>query len=227
MTTVAERYHLDFTPVRQLEALFGERLPDLEEPLRLIDADLDRLHAQLDEYEQLADQIQDLHDNLSSSLAQVVWEGDAAEQARSAWDVVLTVLKWIAAIILFIVAIVLLVIGFLLIAIGAICEGIGVVLSWIAALLAVLIVIVGLIRTGGRGQTGRLTMIWAMLWDTFNIVYLAAMGIIGSLCQGIGWLFDVAGRGVYWLSLYLMEVSAKLTDSPYDELQEERGKQFG
>jgi hypothetical protein len=227
MTSVVERYHLDFTPVRQLEALFGERLPDLSEPLRLVDADVDRLRDQLDEYTALAAHVDTLHQDLSASLAQVVWDGDAADQARSFWDAVLTVLKWIAAIILFIVAIILVVIAFILIVIGELCRAIGVLLSWVAAIIAVVVVIIALIRTGGRGQTGRLAMLWAMLKEVFNSTYLASMGIVGALCQGIGWLFDVAGRGVMWLALYLMEVASKLTDSPYDKIKEERDKQFG
>lgn len=227
MTDVAAKYGLDFTAVRQVEALYGQRLPDLQEPLRLLDADLDTLQAQLDDYTAMAQRIERLRDDLSTAMTQIRWDGEAADQAHGFWDGVLTVLKWIAAVILLIVAVILLLIALLLIAIAETCRALGTVLSWVAAMIAVIVFLFATWRTMGRGQSGQLTMIWAALTQVFNIAYIAAMGTVGALCQGFGWLIDIAGRAVMWLSLYLMEVAAKLTDEPHDKLTQERDTLFG
>jgi hypothetical protein len=143
--------------------------------------------------------------------------------------VVLTVLKWIAAIILFVVGALLALIAMLLYAIAAILRWIGKALATCAAVVAVVVTIIVIIRAGGRGQSGRLSMIWASLRAVFNTTYLATLGITGALGDGFGWVFEQAAKGVMWLALYLIEVGGNLTGTPDEEmgpLREERNKIF-
>jgi hypothetical protein len=55
VTRLLDKYNFDLTDVRRLEILYGEPLPDLLEPLRLVDADVEAIRAQLDEYVALAE----------------------------------------------------------------------------------------------------------------------------------------------------------------------------
>jgi hypothetical protein len=103
------------------------------------------------------------------------------------------------------------------------------VLAWVLAIIAVVVVLVVLVRTGGRGAGGRLQAIWSTLVSVFNNTKVATMGIIGALFQGLGWLFEMAAKGVMWLALYLVEVGARLTGSPdreIDPIGDERNKLF-
>jgi hypothetical protein len=226
MSRVLDKYDFDMSNVRLLESLYGERLPDLLEPLNQLDADLDAIREQADQYSAVANELETLHGELSIARESYSWQGDAAAAANDFWDGVLTVLKWIAAIILYVVAALLALVALLLFAIGKICELIGALLSWVAAAAAVIVVIIAAARAGGRGNSGRAALTWAALKEVFNTTYMAAMGIVGALGQGIGWLFDMAGKGVMWLALYLIEVGGQLTGEPVDKVKEERGKLF-
>src|SRR5687767_214279 len=104
VSRLLDRYHFDLSDVRLLESVYGETLPDLLEPLRIADADIEAIRARMDEYSALATHLQAAHDELSQARQSQTWQGIAADAAQDAWDAVLTILKWIAAIILFIVA---------------------------------------------------------------------------------------------------------------------------
>lgn len=226
MSRVLDTYHFDLSDVRLLERLYAEPLPDLLEPLRLADADADAIRAQIDEYTALAAEIEAMRYDLERAKESKAWRGTAAEAADGFWDGVLTVLKWMAAIILFIVAALLIVLAFLLIVIAALCKLIGTVLSWVAAVVAVLVVVIIAVRTGGRGNIGRAAMTWAALKQVFEHAKVAAMGIVGALGQGFGALFDFAGRAVMLCGLFLIEVGGDLVNQPTDEVEAEREKLF-
>lgn len=229
MPSVEEKYGIDMSDVRRIEGLFGQRLPDIIAPLRLADADLEALRSSAHQHRAVAEDALRLHADLTQIRGSVAWSGRAGTAATDALDVVLTVLKWIAAIILFVVGALLALIAMLLYAISAILQWIGKALAVVAACVAVVVTIVVIIRSGGRGQSGRLTMIWASLHAVFNTTYLATLGITGALGDGIGWVFEQAAKGVMWLGLYLIEVGGTLTGSSDEEmgpLREERNKIF-
>lgn len=218
MSRVLEKHPVDMSPIYRIEALYGRKLPDLLEPVRRADADVDAIKQSADEYKSIANQLESIHAELSSLSESYEWIGDAGKAAKESLGVILIILKWIAAIILCIIAALLMLVALVLYAIGAILNFIGVVISWVAAIIAVVVVLVVLVRSGGRGNTGRLQIIWATLVAVFNGVRMTAMGIVGALAQGIGWLFEMAAKGVMWLALYLVEVAGKLTGDPSPEV---------
>ncbi|MFC6020409.1 hypothetical protein ACFP2T_30095 [Plantactinospora solaniradicis] len=229
MPNVIEKYGIDMSDVRRIEGLFGQKLPDIIEPLRLADADVEALRFSAQQHGAVADEALRMHADLTQVRSNVTWGGQAGAAATDALDVVLTVLKYIAAIILFIVGALLALIALLLYSIAALLQLIGKTLAVVAACVAVIVMIVAIIRSGGRGQTGRLTMIWESLRTVFNTTYLASLGITGALGDGLGWVFEQAAKGVMWLGLYLIEVGGNLTGTSDEEmgpLREERKKIF-
>ncbi|GAB3816130.1 hypothetical protein [Micromonospora zhanjiangensis] len=230
MTNVEAKYDIDMSDVRRVERLVGAKLPDILEPLRQVDGDFEAVKASLRYYREIADEIDAVYADLAQVRADVAWAGHAGDSGRNALDWILLVLGWIGAIILAVVAALLMLVALLLYAIGAILQWIGKALAVVAACVAVIVLLVVLIRSGGRGQTGRLTMIWAALRATFDMVYMATLGITGALGDGLGWLCEQAAKGVMWLALWLVEVGTKWTDSPPDQvepLRRERNKLFG
>ncbi|WP_460915112.1 hypothetical protein [Plantactinospora veratri] len=229
---MAEKYGIDMSDVRRIEGLYGQRLPDILEPLRQADADFEALRSAAEQHRSVAEGALRVHGDLTQLRSDMAWGGQAGSAAANALDVVLTVLKWIAAIILFVVGALLALIAMLLYAIAAILRWIGKALAACAAVVAVVAVvvtIVAIIRSGGRGQSGRLNMIWAALRAVFNTTYLATLGITGALGDGFGWVFEQAAKGVMWLALYLIEVGGNLTGTPDEEmgpLREERNNLF-
>ncbi|WP_117212237.1 hypothetical protein [Allorhizocola rhizosphaerae] len=225
MSRLLDRYQFDLSDVRLLEGLFGERLPDLLEPLRHADADVEAIRAQIDEYSALAGQLQAAHDELSQARESQAWQGEAAEAAREAWDTVLTVLKWIAAVILFIVAALLVLSALVLIAIAALCELIATVLSWIGGAVAVLVVLVAAIRFG-RGSFGRAAMTWEALKAVSATAYLNGMDIVEDLAGGFTAVFEIVGKGLMWLGLLFIELGGDLVGQPSDGVKAEREQLF-
>lgn len=229
MTSVAGKYGIDMSDVRRIEGLYGQRLPDILEPLRQADADFEALRSAAEQHRSVAEEALRVHGDLTQLRSDMAWGGQAGSAAGNALDVVLTVLKWIAAIILFVVGALLALIAMLLYAIAAILQWIGKALAACAAVVAVVVTIIVIIRAGGRGQSGRLNMIWTALRAVFNTTYLATLGITGALGDGFGWVFEQAAKGVMWLALYLIEVGGNLTGTPDEEmgpLREERNKLF-
>lgn len=227
---VEAKYGIDFSDVRRVEGLVGDRLPDILEPLRQIDADYEAIKASLDHYQHIAGEVYALTGDLEQGLTEFQWHGDAGNASRDALDGLLTVLKYIGAIILFIVAALLALVAMLLYAIGALLQIIGKAIAIVAACVAVIVTVLVLIRAGGRGSTGRLTAIWETLKAVFSNVYMGAMGIVGALGDGFGWVFEQAAKGVMWLSLWLIELGGKWTGSPPDQLEplrRERDDLFG
>lgn len=172
---VAAKYGIDMSQVRRVEGLVGRRLPDILEPLRQSDADFDQIKASLAHYQRIADDIDGLTRDLTQTRSDLAWQGAAGDSSRSAVDWILLVLGWIGAIILFIVAALLMLVALLLYAIGAILALIGKAISFLAACVAVIVTVLILIRTGGRGSSGRLTVIWETLKAVFSNVYVGAM----------------------------------------------------
>src|SRR5581483_4266025 len=189
------------------------------EPLRQLDGDFDAIRASLDEYRELADETASMHTDLAAIRGEVTWTGDAAQAANAVVDVLLAALKWILAVVLFIIAIVLLLLAVILYAIGVILEAIGKVMSFVAAAAAVAVVILVLIRSGGRGSgnVGRLAAIWASLKAVFDNVYMAGMGTVGALADGLGGLIKDGADGVKWLALWLIEQGERLTGVAHDD----------
>jgi hypothetical protein len=164
---------------------------------------------------------------LEGVRTETTWTGEAGMQASGALNGLPTVLKWIGAILLFVVAALLMLLACLLYAIGAILQYIGKAPAVLAAAVAVIVILVGLIRTGGRGNTGRLAAIWAIPRTVFDTTYMATLGITGAIGDGLGWVFEQAAKAIMWLALWLVEVGAKWTGSPdsdIKDLQRERRK---
>lgn len=232
MIDVAVKYGIDLSDVRRLEGIYGERLPDILEPLRQLDCEADAIKTSLREYRDIAEEVEAMSAELGQIRAETTWTGDAAQAANAVVDVLLSVLEWIAAILLFIIAVVLLLLALVLYAIGQLLQAIGKAIAVAAAIVAVVVVIWVAIRSGGKGNTGRLAAIWATLRAVFDTVYLAGLGTVGALGDGFGWLFEQAAKGVEWLALYLIEVGVKLTGTPDDDpdlgrLRKERNRLFG
>lgn len=227
---VEAKYGIDMSDVRRVEGLVGARLPDILEPLRQVDADYETIKASLNHYQHIADEMNVLTGDLEQARREFHWHGDAGNASGDALDGLLTVLKYIGAIILFIVAALMALVAMLLYAIGALLQIIGKAIAFVAACVAVIVTVVVLVRAGGRGTSGRLTAIWETLKGVFSNVYMGATGIVGALGDGFGWVFEQAAKGVMWLSLWLIELGGKWTGSPADELEplrKERNMLFG
>jgi hypothetical protein len=221
---VEAKYGIDMSQVRRVEALMGEKLPDILEPLRQSDADFERLQASLEEYRGIANELATLKADLTQTRTELAWQGEAGNASRDALDWILLVLGWIGAIILFIVAALLMLIALILYAIGAMLQFIGTAIAAVSAVVAVIVTVVVLIRAGGRGSTGRLTLIWATLRVIFDKVYMAVLGITGAIGDGFGWVFEQCAKAVMWLALWLVEVGAKWSHSPPDDVGRVRGE---
>ena len=221
MTRVLDRYAFDLSDIRRAERLFGEELPDLLGPIRQADADVDVLMAQIDEYKMLAASIGELHADLTTARGIAAWEGEAAASADGFWEGVLTVLKWIVAIILYVVAALLMLVSLLLFVIAKLCELVGIVLSWVTAAVAVIVALVALVLTRGKAKAS-----WEILKQAMSGQRLQIMGIVQNLGQMLALIFETAAKGVMWLALLLVEVGADLTGQPSDQVKEERDKLF-
>ena len=224
MPTLEQKCHIDLTDLRRLEGFLGARLPDPLEQLRKVDADLDRLQTQIDEYTELAHQLEAVVAELALARETPTWQGETAAAANDFWEGVLNVLKYIAAIILFIVGILLLLLGAIMCAIGAICKVITDALEIITGITAGVAAVQAMIRTG--------VVSWALVYaaarGALSGSLFVAIGIVAALAWCVYIIGDYGGRAVLWLGEYLIEVGVRLTgdEEGAEKIRHERDKLF-
>ena len=221
MPTLLEKYQIDMSPVHHAEALLGVTLPDLLAPVRTIDADVDAIRAQIDEYLSIADEIEQVTVDLTAIRSSYALEGETAEEANGVWDVVLAILKAIAGVIVFLVGVLLLVVGALIRVIAELFNWIAEILNWVQEI--ILALLTGVLAWIYRGS---IPEIIAALLRIFNKRALGIISLVGLASGLIGKVCEVAGKGVMWLGYTLMEFGARLSgdDRTADGVRTERDK---